>query len=98
MSNTLTKAKIAEIISNQVGLSKRDSLEIVEGIIDEIGLILAKEGILKISSFGTFKVNKKKARTIKTPKTSTEVLVKEHNVVSFRSSKVVKDLINKNKT
>ncbi|GHM57952.1 MAG: integration host factor subunit alpha [Candidatus Mesenet longicola] len=98
MSSTLTKAKIAEIISNQVGLSKKDSLEIVEDIINEIGLILAKEGVLKISSFGTFKVNKKKARIVHNPKTSKEVSIEEHNVVSFRPSKVVKNLLNKKKT
>lgn len=98
MGNTLTKAKIAEIISDQVGLSKKDSLSIVENIIDEIGVILAKEGILKISSFGTFKVSEKKARVIRNPKTSAEILVKEHNVISFRPSKVVKNLINKKKT
>ncbi|WP_339045663.1 HU family DNA-binding protein [Candidatus Mesenet endosymbiont of Agriotes lineatus] len=98
MSNTLTKAKIVEIISNQIGLSRKDSLEIVEDIINEIGLILAKEGVLKINSFGTFKVSKKKTRIVHNPKTSKEVSIKEHNIVSFRPSKVVKDLINKKKT
>ncbi|KJV65688.1 integration host factor subunit alpha [Ehrlichia muris] len=94
MTQTLTKSKIAEVINRDVGLSREDASSIVGEILDEMVSALAKDRILKISSFGTFKSYKKKARMGRNPKTSEEFVIKERNTVSFYPSMLVKHSIN----
>ncbi|QXK92242.1 integration host factor subunit alpha [Neoehrlichia mikurensis] len=94
MTQTLTKAKIAEVINKEVGLSREDSLSIVGEILEEMVLSLTKEHILKISSFGTFKVYKKKERIGRNPRTLENFIIKEHNTISFYPSVLVKQFIN----
>lgn len=57
---TVTKAMIAENINQEIGLSKEDSASIIDDILDEMKTSLAKDGIVKISSFGTFLVKKRR--------------------------------------
>ncbi|QKX03096.1 integration host factor subunit alpha [Wolbachia endosymbiont of Litomosoides sigmodontis] len=91
---TVTKAIIAEDINQEIGLSKEDSAAIIDDILDEIKTSLVKDGIVKISSFGTFSIKKKKERPGNVPNTSKKVIIQARNSVSFRPSKVVKKLIN----
>ncbi|MDR2831950.1 MAG: integration host factor subunit alpha [Rickettsiales bacterium] len=91
---TVTKATIAENINQEIGLSKEDSAAIIDDILDEIKTSLAKDGIVKISSFGTFLVKKKKERPGNIPNTSEKVVIQARNSISFRPSKVIKKLIN----
>lgn len=94
---TLTKAKIVEIINQEIGFSKKDSAAIIDDILNEIKASLVEDKIVKISSFGTFVVKKKKARPGNVPKTSEKVVVLARNSISFRPSKNIKKLINNNK-
>ena len=94
MTETLTKSKIAEVINRDIGLSREDASSIVGEILDEMINALAKDRILKISSFGTFKSYKKRARVGRNPKTAEEFVIKEHNTVSFYPSILVKHSIN----
>ncbi|AUO54414.1 integration host factor subunit alpha [Ehrlichia canis] len=94
MTQTLTKSKIAEIINKDVGLSREDAASIVGEVLDEMINALVRDHILKISSFGTFKSYKKKARMGRNPKTSEAFVIKERNTVSFYPSILVKHSIN----
>ncbi|MFV9838474.1 MAG: integration host factor subunit alpha [Aaplasma endosymbiont of Hyalomma asiaticum] len=94
MVQTLTKARIAAMINREIGLSKEDSLAIVGEILDEMVASLVSCGSLKISSFGLFKVLRKKERVGRNPKTLEKFTVEEHNTVTFCPSVTVKRLIN----
>lgn len=87
---TVTKATIAGDINQEIGLSKEDSVSIIDDILDEIKTSLVKDGIVKISSFGTFLVKKKKERPGNIPNTSEKVMIQARNSVSFRPSKIIK--------
>lgn len=91
---TVTKATIAECINQEIGLSKEDSIAIIDDILDEIKTSLAKDGIVKISSFGTFLVRRKKERPGNVPNTSEKVVIQARNSISFKPSQVLKKLIN----
>lgn len=91
---TVTKATIAECINQEIGLSKEDSVAIIEDILDEIKMSLAKDEIVKISSFGTFLVRRKKERPGNVPNTSEKVVIQARNSISFKPSQVLKKLIN----
>ncbi len=94
MATTVTKIKIVEKISQEIGLPKDEIHLIINNILDEIKIHLAKDGIVKISSFGTFIVKHKKERPGNIPNTSQRVVIKARKSISFRPSKVIKELIN----
>ncbi len=91
---TLTRAKIAETIHNEIGLSRTESADLVEAIIDEIIGALEQEGLVKISSFGRFHVRNKRARVGRNPKTKKTANISARRVVGFRPSIMLKERIN----
>ena len=98
MKNNITKDDIADSINNNFGLSKKDCLNIVKDIIDEIILGLQNNKIVKIHNFGTFKLKRKKSRIGRNPKTKKEFIINERNVISFKPSKIVLNYLNDNIT
>ena len=95
MSNkTLTRADLSEAVYNEIGLSRVESSEIVEAVLDEVSAALVAGKEVKLSSFGTFSVRKKSGRIGRNPKTGEEVPITPRRVLSFRASHVMKDRIN----
>ena len=87
----MTKAEIATIICDRVGLSKKESAQIVEIVLDEIKDVLAAGEDVKISGFGHFIVREKNARRGRNPKTGESITIDSRKVVTFRASQLVKD-------
>ena len=94
MSETLTRADLAELIYNEVGISKTEASEIVDQFFEEIILDLIDGNSVKLTSFGTFSVNYKKERIGRNPKTKEEAIIDARRVISFRASKELKRKIN----
>jgi integration host factor subunit alpha len=93
---TITRADIADAVYEQVGLSRVESAELVDSVVDEMCDAIIKKGELKISSFGTFSVRQKKARVGRNPKTGVEVTITPRRVVTYKASHVLKDKMNNN--
>jgi integration host factor subunit alpha len=85
-----TRSTLSEAVYRNVGLSRNESAALVDSVFNEISksLIVGKD--VKISSFGTFIVRKKKERVGRNPKTGEEVAITARQVVTFRSSNVLK--------
>ena len=66
---TITRADVAEAIYEEIGLSRKDSNDILDMILDEMTNELVKGNDVKLSSFGTFALRNKKARAGRNPKT-----------------------------
>ncbi|MFN3423340.1 MAG: integration host factor subunit alpha [Novosphingobium meiothermophilum] len=92
---TLTRADLAESINRRVGLSRADSLEMVESILGHVCDALARGENVKISGFGTFLLRDKAERIGRNPKTGIEVPITPRRVLSFRASQMLKDRIGK---
>jgi integration host factor subunit alpha len=90
---TLTRADLAESINRRVGLSRADSLEMVESILQHMCHALAEGENVKISGFGTFLLRDKAERIGRNPKTGIEVPITPRRVLSFRASQMLKDRI-----
>lgn len=90
---TLTRADLAESINRRVGLSRADSLEMVEAILRHMCEALADGQNVKISGFGTFLLRDKAERVGRNPKTGIEVPITPRRVLSFRASQMLKDRI-----
>ncbi len=93
-NNTITRADLAEAVYEEVGLSRNESADLVEAVLDEISDTLVKGENVKISSFGSFSVRQKGERIGRNPKTGVEVPIKPRKVLVFRASHVLKDRIN----
>ncbi|MCB9991333.1 MAG: integration host factor subunit alpha [Rhodospirillales bacterium] len=91
---TITRADLAEAVYEQVGLSRNESSDLVEAVLDEMMNALIREENVKISSFGSFSVRQKGERVGRNPKTGVEVPILPRKVLVFRASHVLKDRIN----
>lgn len=94
-TKTVTRADLAEAVYAQVGLSRNESSDLVEQVLDEMMEALSSGDNVKISSFGSFSVKQKSARVGRNPKTGVEVPISPRKVLVFRASHVLKDKINK---
>jgi integration host factor subunit alpha len=91
---TITRARIAEMIYTQVGLSRNDSAELLEAVLDGIATRLESGETVKISGFGTFSVRQKGGRIGRNPKTGVAAPIPPRRVLLFRPSHVLKALVN----
>ena len=85
-----TRSSLSEAVYKNVGLSRNESAALVDSVFSEISKSLIQGKDVKISSFGTFVVRSKKERVGRNPKTGEEVPITARQVVTFRSSNVLK--------
>ena len=94
MGKSVIRADLAESIYQQIGLSRRESADIVATILEEVSLSLEKGETVKISSFGSLSVRSKSERIGRNPKTGQEVPITPRRVLSFRPSHILRDRLN----
>ena len=92
--STVTRVQLTEAVYQEVGLSRNDSADLVESVLNEISDALSGGETVKISSFGSFFVRKKAQRIGRNPKTGEEVPILPRSVLIFRPSHVLKNRIN----
>ncbi|MBB3993880.1 integration host factor subunit alpha [Sulfitobacter undariae] len=92
-SNTLTRMDLSEAVFREVGLSRNESAQLVETVLEEMSDALVRGEQVKISSFGTFSVRDKTARIGRNPKTGEEVPINPRRVLTFRPSHLMKDRV-----
>jgi integration host factor alpha subunit len=90
---TLTKAELAEMLFEQVGLNKREAKDMVETFFDEIRVALERGGCVKLSGFGNFQLRDKPQRPGRNPKTGEEIPISARRVVTFHASQKLKSQI-----
>ena len=83
---TLTKAQIAESVSDEIGFARRDSKRIVDRFFEEIRVALERNESVKLSGFGNFELRDKRERPGRNPKTGEPAPVSARRVVRFRPS------------
>jgi integration host factor subunit alpha len=77
-----------------MGLSKADAAESVEAIFDAIKETLSAGEKVQIVRFGSFHILKKKERIGRNPKTGDEIMISPRKVLTFKSSQILRDIIN----
>ncbi|MGE5546531.1 MAG: integration host factor subunit alpha [Solirubrobacterales bacterium] len=91
---TITRAQLSEAVYQEVGLSRNESADLLEAVLDEVSEALAQGETVKISSFGSFSVRSKGQRVGRNPKTGEEVPILPRRVLVFRPSQLLKKKIN----
>ena len=92
--DTITRAQLSEAVYEEVGLSRNESAELVEAVLEEMISSLTDGETVKISSFGSFSIRQKSQRTGRNPKTGEEVPILPRKVIIFKPSHVLKNRIN----
>jgi integration host factor subunit alpha len=90
---TLTKAELAELLFEQVGLNKREAKDMVETFFDEIRDSLERGEAVKLSGFGNFQLRDKPQRPGRNPKTGEEIPITARRVVTFHASQKLKEMV-----
>ena len=92
---TLTKAELADLLFEKVGLNKREAKDMVEAFFEEIRGALERGESVKLSGFGNFQLRDKPQRPGRNPKTGEEITISARRVVTFHASQKLKAMVEK---
>jgi len=90
---TLTKAELAELLFERLGLNKRESKDMVEAFFDIIHKTLVTGDDVKMSGFGNFNIRRKAPRPGRNPRTGESIPIKARHVVTFHASHKLKAIV-----
>ena len=90
---TLTRMYFSDAVFREVGLSRNESAQLVESVLQHMSDALVGGEQVKISSFGTFSIRDKAARVGRSPKTGEEVPIHPRRVLTFRPSHLMKERV-----
>ena len=89
----LTKAQLAELLFDQIGLNKRESKDMIDAFFDLVSQKLVDGEDVKISGFGNFQIRTKAARPGRNPRTGESIPIQARRVVTFHGSHKLKEHI-----
>ena len=89
----LTKAQLAELLFEQIGLNKRESKDMIDAFFDLIAASLVDGQDVKISGFGNFQIRTKAPRPGRNPRTGEAIPIDARRVVTFHASHKLKEQI-----
>lgn len=92
-TGTVTRADLTEAIYREIGLSRSESAELVESVIDNIIDALLRGESVKLAGFGTFSLRDKAERMGRNPKTGKAVPITSRRVLAFKPSQVVRERV-----
>ncbi|MEI8264176.1 MAG: integration host factor subunit alpha [Betaproteobacteria bacterium] len=90
---TLTKAELAELLFDRLGLNKRESKDMVEAFFEIVHGSLVQRQDVKLSGFGNFNVRRKAPRPGRNPRTGESIPIKARQVVTFHPSLKLKAMV-----
>ena len=89
-TSALTKAQLAELLFEQIGVNKRESKDMVDAFFDLISDNLVEGDDVKISGFGNFQIRTKAPRPGRNPRTGETIPIQARRVVTFHASHKLK--------
>ena len=92
----LTKAQLAELLFEKIGLNKRESKDMIDAFFDLIGDTLVEGQDVKISGFGNFQIRTKAPRPGRNPRTGEPIPIQARRVVTFHASHKLKETVEAN--
>ena len=91
---TLTKAELADLLFEQLGLNKREAKDMVERFFEEVRIALEAGESVKLSGFGNFQLREKPQRPGRNPKTGDAVALPGKHVPHFKPGKELRERVN----
>ncbi|ABX37239.1 MULTISPECIES: integration host factor subunit alpha [Delftia] len=97
-SPALTKAQLADLLFDEIGLNKRESKEMVDAFFELISQSLVTGEDVKLSGFGNFQIRTKAPRPGRNPRTGEAIPIEARRVVTFHASSKLKEQIQEGTT
>lgn len=94
----LTKAQLADLLFDQIGLNKRESKDMIDAFFNLIGDRLIDGEDVKISGFGNFQIRTKAPRPGRNPRTGQLIPIQSRRVATFHASQKLKEQLQGNIT
>ena len=94
VEGTVTRAKLSDALHQRLGMSRQSSADLVDQLLEEMIQGIMKDEQLKIASFGTFSLRKKRERMGRNPKTKESAVITARRVLSFKPSLMLKGKVN----
>ena len=91
----MTKADIVASIAQSTGMTKVDTAEVLNELLDSISSALGRGEKIELRGFGIFKVKERKARVARNPKTGTGINIPPCGVPVFKPSDHLKSRVQK---
>jgi integration host factor subunit alpha len=91
---SITRLDLSDAVYRTVGLSRAESASLVELVLKEISDCIKRGETVKLSSFGSFVIRKKKQRMGRNPKTGKEAVISARRVLVFKPSAILRQRIN----
>jgi nucleoid DNA-binding protein len=89
----MTKAELVAQIAQASGITKQKAKEALKSLIEAIGQVLKKDGEIRVSSLGTFRVRKRKARAGVNPRTGAKIKIPATKAPAFRAGKALREAV-----
>jgi integration host factor subunit alpha len=89
----LTKAQLADMLFDQIGLNKRESKDMIDAFFELISKSVVAGQDVKISGFGNFQIRTKAPRPGRNPRTGEPIPIDSRRVVTFHASHKLKEQI-----
>lgn len=95
IASTLTKAELADMLFDSLGLNKREAKDFVDAFFEELRKALECGSSVKLSGFGNFQLRDKPQRPGRNPKTGEEIPIAARRVVTFHPSQKLKQMVDR---
>ena len=92
-SPALTKAQLADLLFDEIGLNKRESKEMVDAFFELVSQSLVSGEDVKLSGFGNFQIRTKAPRPGRNPRTGEAIPIEARRDVTFHASSKLKEQI-----
>jgi len=89
----MTQVELVAQIAEESGITKAKAKSALKSLIEAIGQVLKKDGEIRVSSLGTFRVRKRKARAGVNPRTGAKIKIPAAKAPAFRAAKALKDAV-----
>ncbi len=89
----MTKADIVDQIADGTGLTKTETEAVINGFMAIVKSALTDGESVYLRGFGTFKSQRRAARTARNPRTNEEVRVRERVLPTFKASQEFRDAV-----
>ena len=89
----MTKADIVARIAQTTGMTKADTSEVLDALLEAISAAMGRGEKIEMRGFGIFKVENRKARVARNPKTGEEIRIPPRAVPVFKPSDHLKDRV-----
>jgi len=87
------KKWLAELVTNHVGGTKKQGVEVMDLVFDNIAKAMVKGEQVKIAGFGVFKVSRRQAREGINPRTGEKIQIPAKTAPKFRAAKQLKEMV-----